>query len=140
MVKLSLAKIKKKVSQRANYLCEYCLLPQNYSPSTFELEHILPISKGGKTILKNLAWSCSGCNKHKYNKISKTDSETNKEIPLFNPRNDKWNEHFSWSKDFTEIIPLTTKGKITIQALKLNRRGLKNLRKLIHLVGEHPPK
>ncbi len=138
--KLSLAEIKKRVSKRAKHLCEYCLLPESYSVSTFELEHISPRSKGGKKNLKNLAWSCSGCNKYKYNRVSIIDSESGDEIPLFNPRKDVWNEHFSWSEDFMEIIHLTPKGKVTVRALKLNREGLRNLRKLLHLVGEHPPK
>lgn len=44
MAKLSVASIKKKVAKRAKDLCEYCLLPESYSASTFELEHINPIS------------------------------------------------------------------------------------------------
>lgn len=140
MVKLSVAQIKKKVAERANYLCEYCLLPESHSASTFELEHIFPLSKGGKTILENLAWACSGCNKYKSHRISAVDSETGETISFFNPRKDKWNNHFLWDKDFTKIIPQTPKGRVTIKALNLNRKGLINLRTVLHLVGKHPQK
>ncbi len=136
MAKLSIAAMRKKVFERAKGLCEYCFLPEEYSVSVFELEHINPVSNGGKTILKNLALSCSGCNKHKSHRISAIDSETGETILFFNPRQDKWSEHFIWSEDFTEIIALTAKARVTIKSLKLNRRGLKNLRKILHLVGK----
>lgn len=140
MAKLSIASIKKKVAERAKDLCDYCLLPESYSASTFELEHINPISNGGKTILPNLAWACSGCNKYKSHRTFVVDFETGETVLFFNPRKDKWNEHFAWSKDFLEIIPLTAKGRVTVKALRLNRKGLTNLRKILHLVGKHPPK
>lgn len=140
MAKLSSASIKRRISTRAKGLCEYCLLPENYSVSTFELEHINLISNGGKTTLQNLAWACSGCNKYKSHRIFIVDSETSETVFFFNPRKDKWNEHFAWNEDFTKIIPLTAKGRVTTKALKLNRKGLINLRKILHLVGEHPPK
>ncbi len=140
MAKLSIASIKKKVSERAKGLCEYCLLPESHSVSTFELEHINPISNGGKTTLRNLAWACSGCNKYKSHRVSIIDSETGEAISLFNPRKDNWNKHFALSEDFLKIVPLTAKGRVTVDALKLNRKGLINLRKLLHLYGVHPPK
>ncbi len=140
MAESSFTSIKKQVFKRAGGLCEYCFLPEEYSASTFELEHIHPFSKGGKTILENLALSCSGCNKYKSHRISAVDSETKETILFFNPRKDVWNEHFAWNENFTEIIALTAKGRVRIKSLKLNRRGLKNLRKILHFVGEHPPK
>ncbi len=140
MAKLSAASIRKKVFERAKGLCEYCFLPEEYSVSVFEFEHIHPVSKGGKTILKNLALSCSGCNKYKSHRISAVVSETKETILFFNPRTDKWNKHFKWNEDFTEMIALTAKAGVTIKALKLNRKGLKNLRRILHLVGKHPPK
>lgn len=134
------ASLKKDVYKRAKGLCEYCLSPEKFSSSTFEIEHIFPLSLGGKTLLENLALSCSTCNKHKSHRISIIDSETKKETELYNPRKDVWSEHFVWNTDFTEIIALTAKGRVTIKGLKLNRKNLKNLRNLLCLVGLHPPK
>lgn len=138
MAKTSAAFIKKQVSERANGLCKYRFLPEEYSASTFELEYIHPISKGGETILENLALSCSGCNKYESHRISAVDSETKETIEFFNPRKDIGSKHFEWNEDFEEIVALTVKGRVTIKSLKLNRKGLKNLRKILHLVGEHP--
>lgn len=39
----------------------------------FSIEHIIPKSQGGETTLDNLAFSCQGCNNHKYNKIEGYD-------------------------------------------------------------------
>ena len=44
------------VSKRAEGLCEYCQSQEKFSNSTFEVEHIIAISKGGKTISENLAF------------------------------------------------------------------------------------
>ncbi len=131
---------REEIFKRAKGLCEYCQSPEHYSISTFEIEHILPISKGGETILENLALSCSGCNKFKSDRIFAFDSQSQTEVPFYNPRKNIWSKHFAWNEDFTEIIELTAKGRVTIKALKLNRKNVVNLRKLLCLVGEHPPK
>jgi 5-methylcytosine-specific restriction endonuclease McrA len=83
------------IYKRANGLCEYCLSPEKFSSSTFEIEHIFPTSLGGKTVLENLALSCSTCNKHKSHRISINDSETKKTVSFYNPRKDIWREHFA---------------------------------------------
>jgi len=128
------------VFARAKGFCEYCLSPEKYSSSTFETEHIHPLSKGGKTVLSNLALSCAGCNKFKSHRIQAIDPPTGETVLLYNPRQDVWKKHFKWSADFTQIIGLTETGRATVKALKLNRKNLLNLRKLLRLFGEHPPK
>ncbi len=130
---------RKQVFKLAKGLCEYCQSQENYSNSTFEVEHIFPISKGGNTVLENLAHSCSGCNKYKSHRISVFDKITETEVFFYNPREDSWNNHFVWNEDFTEIVGKTAKGRVTIKALKLNRQQVVNLRRLLVIVGEHPP-
>jgi hypothetical protein len=48
------------VVARAGGACEYCRLLQDASGVTFHIEHVVPSSLGGKTILANLALSCPG--------------------------------------------------------------------------------
>jgi 5-methylcytosine-specific restriction endonuclease McrA len=139
MAKRPTATQRKEVFARARGFCEYCLSPEKFSNSTFEVEHIFPFSKGGETILSNLALSCSSCNKFKSHRTEAFDAKTGKMAPLYNPRRDVWKKHFKWSADYTRIIGLTATGRATIQALKLNRKNLNNLRKLLRLFGEHPP-
>jgi hypothetical protein len=113
---------REEIFKRAKGLCEYCQSQEKYSNSTFEVEHILPISKSGETILENLAFACSGCNKFKSDRTFAFDSSLQIEVPFYNPRKDIWLEHFVWNEDFTEVIALTAKGRVTIKALKLNRK------------------
>jgi len=44
------------------------------------------------------------------------------------------------TKIFTEVIGLTPTGRATIETLKLNRKGVINLRWALFAVGKHPPK
>ena len=130
---------REEVSKRAEYLCEYCLSQEKFSNSTFEIEHIIALSKDGKTVLANLAFACSGCNKYKSHRISAFDTETKTEVSFYNPRKDVWSEHFAWNEDFTVIIGLTPIGRTTVEVLKLNRQGLLNQRELLGKFGKHPP-
>lgn len=128
------------VSKRAAGLCEYCQSQEKYSNSAFEVEHIIPLSQNGETVLENLAFACSGCNKFKSNRASAFDFQTQAETVFYNPRKDVWREHFARNEDYTEIVGLTAKGRVTIKAMKLNRQAVVNLRRILALVGEHPPK
>jgi hypothetical protein len=58
---------------------------------------------------------------------------------LFHPREQRWEAHFAWNHDFTLILGVTPTGRATIAALQLNRPGLVNLRRVLYMVGEHPP-
>jgi len=131
---------KDKVYKRAKGFCEYCLSPFEFLPSPYNIEHIIPISKGGSNELENLALSCFGCNLKKLDKLSGIDPLTKQETKLYNPRVDKWTTHFTWNKDFTLIIGQTKIGRTSIFILKLNRNELINLRALLVVFGEMPPK
>jgi 5-methylcytosine-specific restriction endonuclease McrA len=131
--------LKKIVRLRAKNCCEYCLSQEKFAPQKFSIEHIFPVSKGGKTTSDNLALACQGCNNHKYNKTEEYDELSNQVISLFNPRKDHWQDHFRWNNNYKLIIAITPKGRVTIKVLRLNREGLVNLRHILYLVGHHPP-
>lgn len=131
--------IKRVVFERANGCCEYCRCLAAFSNQPFSIEHILPKIKGGSNDLNNLALSCSGCNGYKYTKTLATDPLTLLSVPLFHPRQSDWQEHFAWGAQFVKIIGLTPTGRATIEALRLNRDELCNLRVALLLLGEHPP-
>lgn len=134
------AKIKQLVAERAGKVCEYCRCPEKFSSSKFSVEHILPRHFGGTAELNNLAFACQGCNNIKFVKTADIDPETNLITPLFNPRQHIWQEHFAWDGSLTILIGLTPVGRATIKALKLNREEVLNLRGVLFLIGEHPPK
>ena len=129
-----------KVQKRAKGYCEYCYAPMSFSPTGFDIDHIVPVSKNGKTILSNLALSCSDCNGHKHTKTHYFDPITSQKTALFHPRNDYWLDHFQWNEDETLIVGTSTKGRATLELLDMNREGNVNLRVLLQLVGLHPPK
>jgi len=89
------AELVRRVEQRALGRCEFCRMYQALQGATFHLKHLLPSSRDGETNLDNLAWSCPGCNLHKANRIDALDPETRVLVPLFNPRRDCWDDHFS---------------------------------------------
>lgn len=131
--------IKDEVIRRAGGRCEYCRSLRKYSPQPFTIDHIIPVSKLGKSDSDNLALACGGCNGHKYSKVEALDPVSGKMANLYNPRKDFWHDHFRWNQRFTYIIGITDKGRATVDALKLNRKELVNLREITKLTGEHPP-
>jgi hypothetical protein len=90
------------------------------------------------TTADNLALSC-GCNGYKGQRSGARDPQTGRVVRLFNPRRQQWSRHFAWSPDFLLILGRTATGRATVQALRLNRPELLNLRRVLHPLGEHPP-
>jgi hypothetical protein len=128
------------ITMRAGGCCEYCKILHDYSPDTFEIEHIIALFVGGTNELINLAFSCSGCNNRKGYKIRGIDPINGAIVSLFNPRTDKWNEHFEWADDFSIVDGITPQGRATVELLQLNRKGVVNLRKALFAYGVHPVK
>ena len=129
---------KSAVIQRAEGRCEYCKSLMKYAIHTFNIDHIIPLDKKGNSDSDNLALSCGGCNSAKSNHLNAIDPVSLQEVPIFHPRKDNWQDHFSWSDDFQEVIGLTPKGRATVGCLRLNRPGIVNIRKLTLLIGDHP--
>ena len=132
------AQLKREIYQRARGRCEYCCSPAFYAPDPFSVEHIQPRVDGGQLVLGNLALSCQGCNNLKHRATSALDPSTGLLSPLYHPRRDRWEEHFTWSEDFLHVLGLTPPGRATVLRLQLNRVGVVNLRRILLLAGEHP--
>lgn len=126
------------IAIRAHGCCEYCKIRHDYSPDTFEIEHIISLFEGGTNELINLAFSCSGCNNRKGFKIRAIDPISKTTVQLFNPRTDKWNENFEWTDDFSIIEGISPQGRATLTLLQLNRNGVVNLRRALLAYGVHP--
>ncbi|MCS6909374.1 MAG: HNH endonuclease [Anaerolineales bacterium] len=127
------------VIERARGCCEYCCAQERYSPDTFSIEHIQPLSKQGTTQLDNPAFACQGCNSRKYTATEAQDPVTRQWVPLYHPRQHSWSKHFTWNEDCSLILGLTPTGRATVEKLQLNRIGLVNLRRILFALGEHPP-
>lgn len=132
-------RLRRLVIDRAGGCCEYCVSQARFSPQAFSVEHIKPIHAGGPTIESNLALSCQGCNNHKAIRTIARDPLTGLSASLFNPREGNWNEHFTWSDDYATMQGITPTGRATVVALRLNREGLVNIRRVLYAMGDHPP-
>lgn len=133
------ADLRRAVKTRAGGICEYCRNQEAFHGQSFCFEHIKPRVAGGETVEQNLAFSCQGCNSHKATQTTAFDPLTKTLVSLFNPRISLWREHFTWNEDYSEIIGVTSTGRATVISLKLNRRGLINLRQVLFAAGKHPP-
>lgn len=132
--------IKQAIFARAQGYCEYCKSPADFTTEPFSIEHIQPLSKNGSNDFLNLALACLGCNIYKSDKTTFIDPVSLQISTLFNPRTMTWKEHFIWDETFTLMVGKTAIGRATIEALHLNRRPLKNLRRALIAIEEHPPK
>jgi HNH endonuclease len=74
------------VELRAHGCCEYCKILHDFSPDTFNIEHIISLFEGGTNELINLAFSCGGCNNRKGLKIKAIDPIKGTIVYLFNPK------------------------------------------------------
>jgi len=84
---------------------------------------------GGKTDESNLALACTICNKYKGSDLASIDSISGKIVRLYQPRRDRWREHFQLEKG--EIVPLTMIARVTVKLLQINRSERMEERKLL---------
>ena len=127
------------VSTRAGHRCEFCHLPVRGQVATFPIDHIVPRTAGGTNELSNLALTCPHCNAHKWTAAEGVDPETNASVALFNPRVDRWGEHFVWSADRPgELVGRTGTGRATVATLRINDADMIALRVLLAEVGLFP--
>ena len=133
------ARLRRAIVERAQGCCEYCRSQAQFSMQSFSTEHVVPRSLGGKTALDNLALACQGCNNHKYTKTEGQDLVSGDSVLLYHPRKQRWSEHFVWNENFTLVIGITPTGRATVEELRLNREGIVNLRRVLYMMGEHPP-
>lgn len=91
------------------------------SPVRYRPYH--PQSLGSSDEADNLALACQRCNGYRYNFTTGIDPQTNEIIPLFNPRQQNWSDHFIWTVDGLRITGITPIGRATCNRLDLNDEG-----------------
>ena len=112
------ASLRRAVVRRAKHCCEYCGIADAATLVPHEPDHIIGEQHGGATSLENLAYACFRCNRFKGPNIATRDPETGNLVPLFNPRQDRWLEHFRL--DGVEIVPLTPIGRGMAALMRFN--------------------
>ena len=129
--------LREEVVLRAGNRCEYCGLSQLGQEAVFHIDHVVPRAAGGPTVTGNLALACVSCSLRKWAKQTGPDPDTGEEVPLFNPRTQRWKEHFRW--DGERVVPLTPTGRATVASLALNRPMIIAIRQEEAFRGRHPP-
>jgi hypothetical protein len=133
------AAVKARIRAAAGDLCGYCLSPQALIWDELEIEHIIPVGRGGTDDESNLWLACAGCNSFKQARTEAVDSDTQQLAPLFNPRMQRWHEHFRWLERGARIDGITATGRATVSALRLNDSRRVQLRKIWISIGWNPP-
>ena len=111
--------VRELVRRRADDRCEYCRLPQAAAPFfTFHIEHIRARQHGGTDDASNLALSCPDYNAYKGPNLSSVDPQTDRVVPLFNPRLHSWDDHFAMRGPRVE--GRTEIGRATVPLLNMN--------------------
>jgi hypothetical protein len=124
------------VIERADNRCEYCQLPAQLQVGGFEIDHIEPRSRGGQTLLSNLALACPNYNAHKWSHIDGEAPETGQHELLFNPRRQRWGDHFEWSEHRShEIVGISAQGRATVSRLQMHHPDLVRIRYLLDELG-----
>lgn len=131
--------LRKQVRADAGRRCGYCRSSEVLTGMPLEIEHIIPEAAGGPTVRKNLWLACHRCNEYKGNRIQATDPLTGKRVTFFNPRMQRWPDHFTWSPDGTLVVGLTPCGRVTVAALRLNNEYVVAARRFWVEAGWHPP-
>ena len=140
---------------RARDACEYCLLPTS---GQFHVDHVIPPTvwqdyvagslpsvrptpaRRGPHHLDNFAWCCPFCNTAKGHQVSRRSGR--RLYRLFDPRHDRWPEHFAFVHGYLFIVGLAGIGRATEEALRFNDPRLDGPLGTRHdaiLVGRYPP-
>jgi hypothetical protein len=131
------AELARIVRDRATNRCEYCQLPQSCQEATFHIDHIEPRRAGGQTTLENLALACVTCSLKKGARTSVVDPESGEAVPIFNPRSEVWEDHFSWTFEWC-VVGLSPCGRGTVEVLGMNRPAAVAIRSMLAELGKFP--
>ncbi|MGI9174767.1 MAG: HNH endonuclease [Rhodothermales bacterium] len=130
------AALRRHVAERADYLCEYCLIAEVDTFFGCEVDHVISEKHGGDTMSGNLAYACAFCNRHKGSDIGSIDPEYEAFTRFYHPRRDRWSEHFALSG--AEIKPLTAVGAATVRILRMNATERLLERTALQQAGRYP--
>jgi hypothetical protein len=90
---------------------------------------------------ENLAYACLPCNRRKGSDIASIVPETGELVRLFNPRTDRWRDHFGLLllvPSGITILSSTPIGKVTAQLQGMNDSPRLLEREALHQIGRYP--
>lgn len=117
------------VRRRSGGRCEYCHLPEAVSPIRHVCDHVVARQHLGPTTADNLALACVFCNRYKGPNLAGIDQQTGALTRLFNPRSDRWDDHFILAG--AVIAGRTDIGRTTVQVLTMNDPAMTAIRQTL---------
>lgn len=129
------------VLKRDAFTCQYC---GKQPPDTvLHLDHIVPVSKGGKNTLLNLITSCCDCNLGKSDKELSDDSavkKQQKQLLLMAEKKAQIEMMIKWRESLLEVDELLTQSAVALidkymAEWSLNDNGMACVRKAIKKRG-----
>jgi 5-methylcytosine-specific restriction endonuclease McrA len=133
------AELRQRLLEADDHRCAYCQTTQFNSGYPMVVDHIIPKRKEGSTEFKNLCFACHRCNEFKGSVTEMEDPLTGEMTPLYNPRQQQWHDHFVWDAAGIRIEGLTSIGRVTLIALKMNNEVIVHARQNWVIAGWHPP-
>ncbi|MGB5959224.1 MAG: HNH endonuclease signature motif containing protein [Coleofasciculaceae cyanobacterium] len=124
------------VAERADYICEYCLMAEADRSSLYQIDHIISLKHGGSTAPDNLAYACIYCNLQKGTDLGSINWQNGELVRFFNPRRDCWGEHFRLDK--MAIQATTDIGEVTERIFEFNSEDRLIERQTLIEVGRYP--
>jgi hypothetical protein len=121
------------VRQRARGLCEYCRLPESCTSLPHGIDHIRARKHRGPTSLRNTCFACAYCNSAKGSNPAGYDPVSDELVLLFNPRMDRWADHFEWRG--AALLGKSKRGRATIEVLRINAEERVAHRRLLRSIG-----
>ncbi len=112
------AELRRLVVTRSEGLCEYCLIAEEDTFYGCEVDHIISEKHGGPTQADNLGYACVFCNQAKGSDVGSIHWESGQFVRFFNPRTDRWADHFVLAG--SRIEGLTAIGAVTARILGFN--------------------
>jgi len=68
----------------------------------------------------NRAFNCPTCTLAKSDRTTGADPRTGRVVTLFNPRSQRWDDHFRWVPRVWRILGRTATCRATVSALRMN--------------------
>jgi hypothetical protein len=131
-----IAAVRGGVARRAEHCCEYCRIHEADAGYSHQVDHVISRKHGGSSEIDNLAYACFLCNRHKGPDIASVDPQTGKIVRLFNPRTDKWGDHFRIDGEM--VRSLSGVAQVTIRLLRINAPERLAERRIMQRLGRYP--
>jgi hypothetical protein len=128
--------LRRLVAIHAEHLCEYCLIHEEDTFFGCKVDHMISVKRGGPTETDNLAFACVFCNRQKGSDIGSILWRISEFSRFFNPRIDRWEEHFRLGR--VSIPPQTSIGEVTAHILEFNHGDRLLERQTLIAMGKYP--